>query len=302
MKIVTICGPTCVGKTGVTILLAQYLDAEVISADSMQVYKGMDIGTAKPDAAQRRLVPHHMIDIVGPEEVYSTGKYVSGAALAIEEIIGRCKRPLISGGTGLYIRAMSKGLCSAPGADWQLRNNLMAAEAQTPGTLFTYLSRLDPIAAGKLSPRDHRRVIRAIEVCLKSGIPMSSLQAELTRPLPYEFVKICLIRHREELYPMINARVETMIAAGLIKEAQTLFGLPLARTPMQAIGYKELFCHFRGQISLVEAVSAIKQATRRYAKRQLSWFKYEPDAICLDITGIFDENEILNKIIPYLPI
>ncbi|WP_420264759.1 tRNA (adenosine(37)-N6)-dimethylallyltransferase MiaA [Candidatus Magnetominusculus dajiuhuensis] len=300
-KVVTICGPTCVGKTGVSILLAQQLGGEIISADSMQVYKDMDIGTAKPTIDQRSLIPHHMIDIAPPTEPYSTGRYVSEAALAIEDIIARGKRPIITGGTGLYIRAMSKGLFTAPSADWELRTNLMNAEAQTPGFLYNYLSGLDPKITEKLNPNDHRRVVRAIEVCLKCGTPMSRLQTEMTRPLPYEFIKICLMRQRDELYAMINERVDAMLAAGLTEEAQALFALELAHTPMQAIGYKELFAYFRKETGFDEAVSNIKQATRRYAKRQMSWFKNEPDIKCLDITGIFGENEILDKIIPHLP-
>ncbi|MEO5359367.1 MAG: tRNA (adenosine(37)-N6)-dimethylallyltransferase MiaA [Nitrospirota bacterium] len=302
MKVVTICGPTCVGKTGVTIVLAQRLNAEIVSADSMQVYKGMDIGTAKPTADQRSLVAHHMIDIAGPTDTYSTGRYVCDAALIMEDIIARGKRPIVSGGTGLYIRAMSKGLFSAPSADWELRNNLMTAEAQTPGFLYNYLGSIDPKSAEKINPNDHRRVIRAIEVCLKCGTPMSKLQMEMTRPLPYEFIKICLTRQRDELYAMINERVDMMLASGLLEEAESLFRLPLANTHMQAIGYKELFAHFRGETGLAEAVVKIKQATRRYAKRQICWFKSEPDIFCLDITGISDENEILRKIIPHLPI
>ncbi|KWT92835.1 tRNA (adenosine(37)-N6)-dimethylallyltransferase MiaA [Candidatus Magnetominusculus xianensis] len=302
MKVLTICGPTCVGKTGVTIVLAQRLNAEIVSADSMQVYKGMDIGTAKPTADQRSLVAHHMIDIAGPTDTYSTGRYVSDAALIMEDITARGKRPIVSGGTGLYIRAMSKGLFSAPSADWELRNNLMSAEAQTPGFLYNYLGSIDPKSAEKINPNDHRRVIRAIEVCLKCGTTMSKLQMEMTRPLPYEFIKICLTRQRDELYAMINERVDMMLASGLVEEAETLFRLPLAHTPMQAIGYKELFAYFRGETGLAEAVLKIKQATRRYAKRQICWFKSEPDILCLDITGISDEKEILHKIIPHLPI
>ncbi|MBF0318949.1 MAG: tRNA (adenosine(37)-N6)-dimethylallyltransferase MiaA [Nitrospirae bacterium] len=302
MKVAVICGPTCVGKTGVSIALARLLGAEIVSADSMQVYKGMDVGTAKPSAGQRAQVAHHMIDIVEPTEAYSTGRYVSGAARALEDIISRGKTPLITGGTGLYIRAMSKGLFTAPDADMALREALMGAEAQNPGFLYNYLNTIDPQSAERIMPKDHRRVVRAIEVCLKSGKPISRLQAEMTRPLPYEFIKIGLIRQRAELYEMINGRVDTMMADGLVKEAEQLFTLKLAHTPVQAIGYKELFAYFRVEMGLEEAVLKIKQATRRYAKRQISWFKGEPDVKWVDITGIFGEKEILNKIIPLLPI
>ncbi|MCG6551509.1 MAG: tRNA (adenosine(37)-N6)-dimethylallyltransferase MiaA [Candidatus Magnetominusculus sp. LBB02] len=296
VKIITLCGPTSVGKTGVAVALSERLNAEVVSADSMQVYKGMDIGTAKPATEQRAVTAHHMIDVIEPTEAYSTGKYVSEAAMAIEDIIARGKRPLITGGTGLYIRAMSIGLFTAPEADWALRKDLMHAEAQTPGFLYNYLSSLDPQIAQRTSPNDLRRTVRAIEVSLKCGRPMSSLQTELTRPLPYEFVKICLMRQRDELYAMINSRVDAMLSLGLIEEARGLFELPLAHAPLQAIGYKELFAHFRGETTLDEAVSNIKQATRRYAKRQMTWFRNEPDVKCLDITGIFNENEILHKL------
>jgi tRNA dimethylallyltransferase len=243
-----------------------------------------------------------MIDIVQATEAYSTGRYVSDAALALEDIVSRGKTPLITGGTGLYIRAMSRGLFTAPDADMALRETLMGAEAQTPGSLYNYLTTIDPPSAERIMPKDHRRVVRAIEVCLKSGTPISRLQAEMTRPLPYEFVKICLTRQRAELYEMINGRVDTMIEDGLVKEAEQLFALKLAHTPVQAIGYKELFAYFRNETGLDGAVLKIKQATRRYAKRQICWFKGEPDVRWLDITGIFADNEISDKIIPLLPI
>ncbi|MES0338370.1 MAG: tRNA (adenosine(37)-N6)-dimethylallyltransferase MiaA, partial [Candidatus Magnetobacterium sp. LHC-1] len=294
--VVALVGPTCVGKSSVAILMAQYLDTEIISADSMQVYKGMDIGTAKPDAEQQRAVKHHMIDVVEPWEDYSTGRYLSDAVSVIDDLHKRSRIPLVVGGTGLYLRAMTRGLVDAPQADWQLRDRLTAIESKRPGWLMRYLRRIDPVSCGRIDPHDTRRIVRAVEVFLKTGSPMSAIQHTSTRPLPHRFIKLGLTRNRQELYAMIQHRVDEMLRSGLLQEVRALAQLALARTPLQAIGYKELLACFRGEMTLDMAVGEIKKATKRYAKRQFTWFNAEDNITWIDISGISNSQDIFEKI------
>ena len=287
-KVLLLVGPTGVGKTGASILVARHLDTEIISADSMQIYRHMDIGTAKPTEEERGAVGHHMIDIVEPSEEFSSGRYVEQVVPIIEGLVRRGRVPLIVGGTGLYVKAMTRGLFSAPGADWSLREELLALERERPGSLHERLRELDPVRADELERSDLRRIVRALEVCIKSGRPMSALQRELTRPLPYNFIKIGLTRDRAELYRMIEQRVDRMIGAGLVEEVVRVLRMNPCRTAMQAIGYKEIAMHLRGEITLEEAVLLIKRASKRYAKRQFTWFRKEEGIRWIDITGMED--------------
>ena len=304
-KVIILLGPTGVGKTEVSILLAKALDTEIISADSMQIYRGMDIGTAKPSEEQRMNIKHHMIDSVSPVEPFSVGRYIEDVKPIIENLHKENKIPIIAGGTGLYIKAMNRGIFSGPSADWKLREELALLEEGQDGALYSYLQELDPEAAAKIMPADTRRIIRAIEVCLKTKQGMSELQQKLTRPLPYEFIKIGLTRNRKELYRMLEERVDKMIDAGLVEEVKKLTSLvsnSKLQTPnfelscMQAIGYKEIAMYLNGEIPLEEAVRLIKRNTKRYAKRQFTWFNKEEDIHWIDITGIQDVNEILKHI------
>ncbi|MDP3260608.1 MAG: tRNA (adenosine(37)-N6)-dimethylallyltransferase MiaA [Thermodesulfovibrionales bacterium] len=295
-KVIILLGPTGVGKTEVSILLAKALDTEIISADSMQIYRGMDIGTAKPSEEQRMNIKHHMIDSVSPVEPFSVGRYIEDVKPIIENLHKENKIPIIAGGTGLYIKAMTRGIFSGPSADWKLREELALLEEGQDGALYSYLQELDPEAAAKIMPADTRRIIRAIEVCLKTKQGMSELQQKLTRPLPYEFIKIGLTRDRKELYKMIEERVDKMIDAGLVEEVKKILGMKPDKTPMQAIGYKEIAMYLNGEIPLEEAVRLIKRNTKRYAKRQFTWFNKEEDIHWIDITGIQDVNEILKHI------
>lgn len=292
-KVIILLGPTGVGKTGVSILLAKALNTEIISADSMQIYTHMDIGTAKPTPEERAVVKHHMIDIVDPCEAYSTGKYIKAVVPIIEGLHKKGKIPIVVGGTGLYIKAMTRGIFSGPSADWSLREELLSMEKEEKGILYNYLKELDPKAVGKITPNDTRRIIRALEVCLKSNTSMSEMQKRLTRPLPYEFIKIGLLRDRKELYRMIEERVDAMIEKGLVEEVRNLLKMDPDRTPMQAIGYKEIVMYINGEITWDEAVRLIKRGTKRYAKRQFTWFRKEEGIHWIDITGIYDGHEIL---------
>ncbi|TAL24385.1 MAG: tRNA (adenosine(37)-N6)-dimethylallyltransferase MiaA [Nitrospirae bacterium] len=295
-KVIILLGPTGVGKTGASILLAKSLDTEIISADSMQIYKGMDIGTAKPSIEQMAGVRHHMIDIVGPTEAYSVGRYIEEVVPVIDSLHKKGKIPIIVGGTGLYIKAMTRGIFSGPSADWELREELAALEEEQGGSLHSYLQELDPEAASKIMPPDKRRIIRALEVCLKTRQGISELQKKATSPLPCEFIKIGLTRDRKELYKIIEERVDEMIKAGLVGEVKKITGMNPDKTPMQAIGYKEIAAHIDGKISIEEAVGLIKKNTKRYAKRQFTWFKKEEGIHWINISGIYNSNEIFMHI------
>jgi tRNA dimethylallyltransferase len=311
-KVVILLGPTGVGKTGVSLLLAKILHTEIINADSMQIYRHMDIGTAKPSPGERKDVKHHMINIADPWETYSTGKYIAAVSPIFENLHRQGEIPVVVGGTGLYIKAMTRGIFSGPSADWRLREELLAMEQEEKGTLYDYLKALDPVAIEKITPNDTRRIIRALEVCLKGSAKMSEMQQTLTQPLPYEFIKIGITRVRKELYRMIEERIDGMVKAGLIEEVRKVIKMTedaVAPSPhlavssftsMQAIGYKEIALHLRGEMPLAESVICIKKASRRYAKRQFTWFRKEENIHWFDITGITDHHEVLNTIYPVL--
>lgn len=295
-RVIILLGPTGVGKTGASILLAQALGTEIISADSMQIYRGMDIGTAKPSKEERSGVKHHMIDIVDPTGPYSAGEYIRTITPIIEDLHSKGKAPLIVGGTGLYIKAVTRGLFGGPSADWDLRDELLTAEEAEQGSLYKYLMKTDPDAAARIERNDTRRIVRALEVCLKGKDRMSALQERLTRPLPYDFIKIGLTRERKELYRIIEHRIERMLEEGLIEEVKALLGKTPDRTPLQAIGYKEIARYIKGDIPIDEAVKLVKRNTRRYAKRQFSWFKKEERINWIDLTGVYKSGEVFRKI------
>jgi tRNA dimethylallyltransferase len=293
-SVILLVGPTCVGKTGASIELARGLGTEIISADSMQIYRRMDIGTEKPSPGQLARVRHHMVDIVEPWETYSAGRYVDEVRPIIEGLHSRGRVPLVAGGTGLFIRAMTRGLFRGPGADWKLREEL---KKESTGALYARLREADPETAALISADDRRRVVRALEVCALTGKRMSEVKRELTRPLPYDFAKVALSRDREELYPMIEERVEEMMRRGLLDEVERVLAMNPSRTAMQAIGYKELKGCLEGEYSLDEAVSLIKRNTRRYAKRQFTWFRSEEGLRWVDVTGVFDPAEIARMVL-----
>lgn len=288
-----IVGPTAVGKTGVSILLARELDSEIISADSMQIYRGMDIGTEKPTPLQLSAAPHHMIDIAEPSEEFSAGKYLDTVRPIIEGLHAKGKIPIMAGGTGLYVMALTRGIFDGPDADWPLRAKLMEGP---PEANYLRLKELDPETAAVISPLNIRRVVRALEICIKSGEKASTLRAEKTKSLPYEYIKIGLFREREELYPMIETRVDEMMERGLVDEVRGLQSKNPSRTALQAIGYKEIIAHLNGEYDLKEAVRLIKRNTRRYAKRQYTWFKKEEALNWVDVTGCATVEDVYEKV------
>lgn len=303
-KIIILLGPTGVGKTEISITLARLLNAEIISSDSMQIYRYMDIGTAKPSSEQRKKVPHHMIDIVNPWEYFSTGSYIEMVSGIIKKIFEKNKVPLVVGGTGLYLRAMTEGIFEGPEADWDLRTKLLEKEKKQSGALYNLLKKIDPAAAEKVNPSDLRRTLRALEVFFKKKKRISELQKELTKPLPYEFIKIGLTRERKELYRMIEERVDRMIELGLIEEVRKVLNMikknatiPYPLPALQAIGYKEIAGYLADLYCVDEAIRLVKKRTKIYAKRQFTWFRKEKDIKWFDITGNSDPEMISEKII-----
>ena len=277
-------GPTGSGKTQTAIDLAGALNAEIVSMDSMQVYRGMDIGTAKPTPAQRAAAVHHMIDVADPHERFTTAAYRDMATEMIGDILSRGRRVLLVGGTGLYLQALSTGMAlGEQGADEALRSRLRAI-ADEPGgekRLHSMLAAADPHAAARLHPNDVRRVMRALEIREATGKPESERVNDAKQEGPYRVLVYGLSLPREQMYARINARVDEMMANGLITEVEHLLAQGIEPSAeggaMQAIGYKEIVSALRGEISMEQAVALIKQGSRRYAKRQWTWFRRDPD-------------------------
>ncbi|MBI5739728.1 MAG: tRNA (adenosine(37)-N6)-dimethylallyltransferase MiaA [Nitrospirae bacterium] len=296
--VIIILGPTAVGKTGVSLLLAEALNTEIISADSMQVYRNMDIGTAKPSPAELKRVPHHLIDMLSPGESFSAGMFKEAAVAVIDGLHAKGKVPVMAGGTGLYIRSLTRGLFEGPPADRAVRDRLNEEErVRGKGHLYGYLCSLDPEAAAKISPNDLRRTIRALEVSLTGDKTISEFRAASTRPQPYDFIKVGLSRDRKELYGLIERRVDHMIDKGLLRETERLLRIRPGRTALQALGYREMADYIMGQVGYEDAVRLIKKRTKMYAKRQYTWFRKEPDIKWVDVTGITESQEIFKKVL-----
>ncbi len=294
--VIVILGPTCAGKTGMSVLLANALNTEIISADSMQVYTHMDIGTAKPSHRELKKVKHNLINILSPDESFSAGMFKKEASGIIDRLHKKGKVPVIVGGTGLYIRTLTSGLFDGPKVDWSLREKLIEEERSSgKGYLYGYLKKIDPVSADKINSNDTRRIIRAIEVLRSSGETISKMQNASTSPQPYDFIKVGLLRERGELYSLIEQRVEVMMEQGLLQETERLLKMNPDKTPLQALGYKEMKLHIDGYISAEEAVRLLKKRTKMYAKRQFTWFKKEPGIRWIDITGITDSEKIFEK-------
>lgn len=288
IPVIAVVGPTASGKTRLAIELALHFGGEVVSADSMQIYRGMAVGTAQPAPEEMRGVPHHLIGVRDPDKPCSVADYVALARACIRDIHSRGKVPVVAGGTGLYVDALLNGLAfGETKRDDALRARLRReAEEQGGEALLERLGAFDPETAGKLHPHNLGRIIRAIEVYETDGVTMSELQrrSRLT-PSPYRTCKIGLyFEDRAALYAKIHARVDAMLAAGLLEEAKVLFACPDLRnsTAMQAIGYKELAAFLRGECPLSQAVDDLKRATRRYAKRQMTWFRRDKEIFWIE--------------------
>lgn len=281
IPVAVVAGPTASGKTALAVELAKRHHGEVVSADSMQIYAEMKIGTARPDESEMQGVPHHLLGFLSPSERFSVADYVELAGKCIEEIHSRGKLPIIAGGTGLYVRSLLRGIqfCEMP-ENPALRKQLEEESERDPVALWEKLRQVDEEAARNIHPNNRKRVIRALEVYLLTGEPFSQQSKEAAQgESPYRWAMLCLGFHqREVLYERINRRVDMMMEQGLVEEAKAFLEKHPGNTAIQAIGYKELAPYFRGEIPLEEAVENIKRETRRYAKRQLTWLRREEGA------------------------
>lgn len=286
-----ICGATAVGKTALALSLAEYFDGEIISADSRQVYRLMDIGTAKPTKDELHRIKHHLIDVVWPDQEFHAAHFVSHAETAITDISNRNKRPFLVGGTGLYIRALTEGLLQAPSANPELRQRLHdRAEEEGSLVLHEELAQVDPESAARLHPNDLIRIVRALEVYEHSGQTLSALQDEHGfKSSPYRTIKICLNMDRGELYRRIDQRAEVMFEQGLLAEAESLLqaGYDPNLKTLKTIGYRQAFALLRQDVSRDEAIADLQQSTRRYAKQQLTWLRKDKSMIWLDSSDDF---------------
>lgn len=294
-------GPTAVGKSELSLALAERLNAEILALDSMSLYRGMDIGTAKPSPEQRRRVPHHLIDILEPHEEYSLAQYVGAAKAACEEIVARGRTPLFVGGAGLYLRGLLRGVFEGPPADWNLRRELQQfAEEHGDEALHRRLAEIDPASAGRLHPRDRRRVIRALEVYRQTSRPLSEQQQQSPLP-PQDRPRhvYWLEPERSWLHERINRRVEQMMAAGLVDEVRRLLSAPqpISRTARQALGYREVIDTLEQGGDWAETIHRIQTNTRQFAKRQHTWFRNLVECTAIPVRGDESPDELIERIL-----
>jgi tRNA dimethylallyltransferase len=290
--LVVILGPTGSGKTSLSIALGTQFDGEIVSCDSVAVYRGLEIGSAKPSAAQRELVPHHLLDVVDPDAFYTAGDYARAARTAIADIAGRGKLPIVTGGTGLYLRALLQGLFAGPQRSAALRERLLRrAETRGPAGLHRILRRLDPASAARIHANDVAKVIRAIEVTLAGSRPMSEAWKEGQEALSgYRILRIGLDPERAALYERINTRARAMFAEGLIEETRDLIARYARPPALASLGYRQAAQYLEGELTLDQAILTASQGHRNYAKRQLTWFRREPEVCWLH--GFGDDPDV----------
>lgn len=298
-------GPTAVGKSEIGVELAQRIGAEIVAIDSMSIYRGMDVGTAKPSVELRRIVPHHLIDVLEPHEEFSVAQYVDEAAAISQQIVSRGRVPLFVGGTGLYLRSLLRGVFEGPSADPELRRELEADSARlSPGELHARLERVDPVSAARIHANDVRRIIRALEVYTTTGLALSQFQQQ--RPLVVEERPsnvFWLAPPRAWLHERINRRVEQMFADGLLDEVRRLLAVPypLSRTARQALGYQEAIDHLEGRLTLAETITRIQTRTRQFAKRQHTWFRHLEECRTVEITGQETPSNLAERLAQFAP-
>ncbi len=299
-----LCGPTACGKTALSLSLADRLNAEIVALDSMTLYRGMDIGTAKPSLAERSQIPHHLIDVLDPCDDFSLAQYLTAAEAVCHDIVSRGRCPLFVGGTGLYLRGVLRGVFEGPAADWDLRRELEAQLQQIGNVaLHQELQQVDPVTALRLHPNDSRRVIRAIEVFRLTGRPLSTQQEQGPRPLEQRTPHVYwLSPPRDWLYQRINVRVEQMFAEGLVQEVRKLIVSPqgLSQTARQGLGYKEVIDAFESGMTsdrpTPELIDLIQTRTRQFAKRQHTWFRNLEECRPIPITGSETISELTEQI------
>lgn len=293
-------GPTASGKTAIGLELAEMLGTEILSLDSMAVYRRLDIGTAKPTADERRRVLHRLINLVDPDEEFSLAQYVAHAERAAVEVRAGGHEVLFAGGTPLYLKALLRGIFEGPPADWQFRRDWQSrAERCGAEWLHHRVAEIDPAAAQRLHARDTRRLIRALEVFEKTGRPISEWQQQFDRARPAEHCRVFVLDWpRDQLAARIDRRVESMFAAGLSDEVRRLLaeGVVLGRTAQQALGYREVLAHLRGEAGLAETIELVKTRTRQFAKRQLTWFRSLSECRWMSMAEGIDARKIAEQI------
>ena len=293
-------GATASGKTQVSLELAKLLDAEIISLDSMAIYREMDIGTAKPTAQQRAAVPHHLLDIIDPNETFSISQYRPAALKTIDEIRGRGKEVLFVGGTALYLKTLIRGMFEGPPADWDFRNEI-AAEVEQMGGEFLHqrLQMIDPVSAHNLHPNDQRRIIRALEVYKATGKPLSHWQLQFDQSHTVDQCRVFTLRHpRPVLHSRIENRVDQMFADGLVEEAKTLQEKwkELGKTASQAVGYRESFDHLNNGVDMPTTIEKVRIRTRRFARHQETWFRGLSECRIMDLESEIDPVNLAKEI------
>lgn len=298
-------GPTAAGKTAAGLALAERLGAEIIALDSMSLYRGMDIGTAKPTPAERAQIPHHLIDVLEPHQDCSTADYIRRADRACRVILARGRTPLFVGGTGLYLRSVLRGIFPGPPADWPLRSKLHdECRRAGPHALHERLRQVDPTSAERLRPEDVRRVIRSLEIQQLTGVPASALQQQAPLPPGLRPRRVFWLHPpRPWLHERIDRRVQQMFAAGLVQEVAALCDRPggLGRTARQALGYKEVLDHLAGHATLPETIVAVQRRTRQFAKRQHTWFRNLVECRAVPMTGTESPEQLAELILSQPP-
>lgn len=287
-----VAGPTGSGKSHLALALALRFRGEIVNCDSLQIYRGLDIGTAKPTPAERAQAPHHLLDFLSPTEVFNAGQFAKVATPVLNEIAGRGRLPILAGGTGFYLRALLDGLNDGPTRDDVLRQRLI----QRKGDLHRLLGRLDPETAARIHPNDRNKTLRALEICLLARQPASRLFQAERRPLEgFRVLKLGLLPPREALHRRIEARTRGMFAGGLVDEVRGLLaeGVPRDAKAFESIGYKECLLHLEGRLTLAEAQERTTIATRQYAKRQITWFRREDGLFWLE--GFGDQPEVVEQ-------
>lgn len=278
--VVAVCGPTGAGKSELALRIAEEFDGEVVNCDSLQIYRYFDIGTAKLKPAEMRGIPHHLIDILDPDEVFTAGEYARRARAMLDEIAGRGRLPVVAGGTGFYLRALFDGLFRGPARDAALRERLATREGRKPGSLHRLLLRFDAATAARIHPNDVPKVMRALEVCLIARLPVSELFREgRDRLVGFRTLKIGLAPDRDALYARLDERCRRMFDAGLVEEVQGILdrGFPPGAKPFESHGYRQSLQMLRGELNAKDALFYAQRNTRNYAKRQMTWFRKEPD-------------------------
>jgi tRNA dimethylallyltransferase len=297
LNLVAIAGPTGSGKSELALWVAERFNGEILNCDSVQIYRYFDIGTAKIAVQDRRGIPHHMIDAADPDQVFTAGDFARAGRPILHDIASRGRLPVVTGGTGFYLRALLDGLAPGPRRDEDLRHRLQARETRRPGSIHRLLRRIDPPTAARMHPNDVPKVIRALEICLSARRTASEVFAAGRDALEgFRALKIGLFPDREQLYQRLESRMEAMFAAGLINETASILARGYAQTckPFESIGYKQALQALNGDLSPKDALFYAKRETRRYAKRQMTWFRQEPglEIVC----GFGNEASIAGKV------